>query len=164
MTAVQKRQRLILVLGVSIVILLLAAAVGGIVWACAAYYRYQRFQSVLDEGFGKTASVTAVDAEGERSALSDLNRYTLYTFLSDSSGKRTGKSEYPLTGRKVQFSGKSAVVSYAGSVSETEGAGIWLEFESGEEQWQYYIENRADFEKYERILSPEGWTEKNTPF
>ena len=104
---------------VVLAVVLLLSGVGMVIWGCRMYYQYQQYLKALKYNFGDTAVITVISEDGS-CELAPLNRYALYTFLSDSTGKRVEKSDDPLTGQTITFTGKSAVSSVSGSIDQTE--------------------------------------------
>ena len=146
---------------VALALVLLVSGVGMIAWGCSRYYHYQQYLKALEYNFGDTATITVTTDDGI-CELAPLNRYALYTFLSDSTGKRVEKSNDPLTGVDITFTGESAVSSVSGSIKETE-SGIRVTILSGSDEWTYYFYNNNAFADYLRLCSPDGWTVPNIP-
>ena len=144
---------------IAFAVVLLLSGVGMVVWGCRMYYQYQRYLDALEYNFGDTAVITASTDDGA-CQLAPLNRYALYTFLSDSTGKRVGHADDPLTGRTISFDGESAVSRISGTISETE-QGVRVMIESEGNEWSYYFYNRSAYDDYLRACSPEGWTVPN---
>ncbi len=145
---------------VALAFVLLLSGVGMLIWGCRVYYQYQQYLKALKYNFGDTAVITVTSAEGS-CELAPLNRYALYTFLSDSTGKRVEKSDDPL-GQTITFTGKSAVGSVSGSIDQTE-SGVRVTLADEDDEWVYYFYNNNSFEDYLRLCSPEGWTVANLP-
>lgn len=146
---------------VALAVVLLLSGVGMVIWGCRMYYQYQQYLKALKYNFGDIAVITVISEDGS-CELAPLNRYALYTFLSDSTGKRVEKSDDPLTGQTITFTGKSAVSSVSGSIDQTE-SGVRVTMAAEDDEWTYYFYNNNAFEDYLRLCSPEGWTVANIP-
>lgn len=68
---------------------LLIGSVAAICWALGTYFRYQQYLKKLNYTMsGDTAVVQVTDEAGTACTLAPTNRYALYSFLTDSTGKR----------------------------------------------------------------------------
>lgn len=144
-------------------IVLLLALVSFIIWLLQTKFRYEQYRTQLMYAMGgQTAVVEVIGDDGTRCELSDQNRRALYSFLSDSNGRRKQISTVKLTGRSLSFTSSSAVGTAEGTVSETESEYVYVTFSTREQEWKYYIDNRATYEHYAKTFSPEGWMEPNT--
>lgn len=142
--------------------LLLAGSVLGIAWALYAYYDYQQYVKKLNYTMsGDTAIVQAVDSEAGTCSLSADNRRVLYTFLTDSTGKRVKSADTAQTGHSISFRAESVLGSAEGTIYETDSDYVCVELSSDGKSWRYYFMNRADYDDYRKAVSPEGWVKPN---
>lgn len=143
--------------------MILIGGVLAVAWALYAYYDYQQYLKKLNYTMsGDTAVVETIDDTGAACTLSLDNRRVLYTFLSDSTGKRVLKAGTALTGRSISFTTESILGSADGKIYETDSEYVYVVLSAEGKEWQYYFMNRADYEDYLKTVSPEGWIKPNT--
>lgn len=153
--------RIFMAVGLAILVVL----VSGIVWLMYNHYSYQQYQIRLEYVLGgQTSTVETVDQSGNRCVLSSVNRRALYSFLSDSSGKRLPVCPGKKTGQYINFHAESAVGEADGTVSEVSGDFVGISFTYEGKTWKFYCQNRSVYEYYQRVVSPDGWVEPNTEY
>jgi hypothetical protein len=147
--------------GVAIALFLgLVAFVVGLLQTKLQADRY--FTQLMYTMGGSTAVVETENEDGITCALSSVNQRALYGFLADNYGDRKRIRQGNLTGNSIRFVAKSAVGTAIGTVEETDTDYVSITFQVGNEKWHYYVNNRAPYEYYSRVASPEGWTTENT--
>ena len=148
------------ILFIVLAIILLAAGVLFIAFACRSYFRYQQYGRAVEYTFGSTSQVVATLEDGTRVRLSDHNRTVLYSMLTDSGGQRQESAGEPGDGLR---SSPSAPVGAGGATVADAGDGwVYLHMEYEDESWDYYFQNRSDYDMWLRAVSPDGWLEPNT--
>ena len=142
---------------------LLIGSVAAICWALGTYFRYQQYLKKLNYTMsGDTAVVQVTDEAGTACTLAPTNRYALYSFLTDSTGKRVKRADAALTGRGISFTTESILGSASGTVSETDSDYVKVTLSADGKHWCYYFVNRAGYDYYVKATAPEGWTEPNS--
>ena len=148
------------ILFIVLAIILLAAGVLFIAFACRSYFRYRQYGRAVEYTFGSTSQVVATLEDGTRVRLSDHNRTVLYSMLTDSSGQRHESGGE--TGDSFEFYASSAVGTAAATVADAGDGWVYLHMEYEDESWDYYFQNRSDYDMWLRAVSPDGWLEPNT--
>ena len=55
-----------------------------------------------------------------------------------------------------------AVGTAAATVADAVDGWVYLHMEYEDESWDYYFQNRSDYDMWLRAVSPDGWLEPNT--
>lgn len=158
----QKERHIVSKIFIASGIAMLLALVSFVIWLLYTKFSYEQYLTQLMYTMGgRTAAVEVIGDDGTHCELSYQNRRALYSFLSDSNGRRKQISSVKLTGRSISFTSSSAVGTAEGTVSETNSEYVYVTYAVGEKEWKYYIDNRATYEHYAKTTSPEGWMEPN---
>ena len=112
------------ILFIVLAIILLAAGVLFIAFACRSYFRYQQYGRAVEYTFGSTSQVVATLEDGTRVRLSDHNRTVLYSMLTDSSGQRHESGGE--TGDSFEFYASSAVGTAIATVADAGDGWVYV--------------------------------------
>ena len=144
-----------------ITILLLALGIGFLVYSFVEMHRYQKYRMVVSYDMESPEVNNRVEVDGKSVCVTAQNLKGVEYYLCNEAHKPYIFGVKKGECIKMKFIRGNGAISNV-KVYQTNKDYVYLEYESEQGNWNYYISGKDTFANIKKAVSPEGRTEPNT--